>query len=257
MKVVLFCGGLGTRLREHSETIPKPLVNIGARPIIWHLMKYYAYYGHTEFVLCLGYRGNLLREFFLNYDPREAEDFLLDNGVAEVPNTGSDVPDWRIRFVDTGLNSNIGERLSAVKDYVKDDEIFLANYSDQLSNLDLDAYYGWFLQSNARASFVAVKPSQSFHVVDMDASGRVRKLNAVADTETWINGGFMILRREIFDVMQRGEELVEKPFARLVESGSLAAYRYTGFWKAMDTLKDKLHFDQLDAQGSRPWVVWK
>jgi len=257
MKVVLFCGGLGTRLREHSETIPKPLVNIGSRPIIWHLMRYYAHFGHREFILCLGYGGNQIREYFLNYDPRECEDFVLDHGVAKLPVVETDVPNWRIQFVDTGLNSNIGERLVAVRRYVGDDEIFLANYSDQLTDLPFDRYLKWFRDSNAQASFLAVKPSQSFHVADMEESGRVRSLNSVAQTETWINGGFMILKREIFDLMKPGEELVEEPFARLVGAGTLAAYRYTGFWKAMDTLKDKLHYDQLDARGERPWVVWK
>lgn len=256
MKVVLFCGGFGTRLREHSETVPKPLVNIGSRPIIWHLMKYYAHFGHREFVLCLGYRGDLLREFFLNYDPRDAEDFVLDRGVAEIPETESDVPDWKIHFVDTGLNSNIGERLYAVRRYVEDDDTFLANYSDQLTDLDFAAYLDWFRKSGATASFVAVKPSQSFHVADIESTGTVRKLRSVVETETWINGGYMILNREIFQHMNPGEELVEEPFARLVESHALSAYRHTGFWKSMDTLKDKMFYDQLDARGERPWMVW-
>jgi glucose-1-phosphate cytidylyltransferase len=257
MKVVLFCGGLGTRLREHSDTIPKPLVNIGARPILWHLMKYYASYGHRDFILCLGYGGDLIRKFFLNYDPREGEDFVMDHGVAEVGTEESDVPDWRIHVVDTGLHSNIGERLMRVRSLLDGEEMFLANYSDQLSDLPLDRYLSWFTSQNAVAGFVAVKPSQSFHLVDMNETGRVAALHPVAETNTWINGGYLVLRREIFDHMNDGDELVGPPFVRLAERQSLVAYRYQGFWKAMDTLKDKIAYDQLDASGTRPWMVWK
>jgi glucose-1-phosphate cytidylyltransferase len=257
MKVVLFCGGLGTRLREHSETIPKPLVTVGARPIIWHLMKYYAHYGHREFVLCLGYGGHHIRQFFLNYDAREAEDFVLRRGVSGLRRTETDVPDWTIHFVDTGLHANIGERLLAVKDLVDSEEVFLANYSDGLSNLPLQEYLEWFHEQSATASFLAVKPSQSFHLVEMQQSGRVERLHEVRETDTWINGGFMILTRSIFDAIHPGEELVEQPFARLIENGKLVAYRYEGFWKAMDTVKDKLSYDQMDARGERPWAFWR
>jgi glucose-1-phosphate cytidylyltransferase len=257
MKVVLFCGGLGTRLRELSETIPKPLVPIGSRPILWHLMKYYAHYGHREFILCLGYRGDLIRQFFLNYDAREADDFLMRDGIAEVVESESDVPDWSIRFVDTGLNSNIGERLVAVRRHLSDDAMFLANYSDQLSAIDLNSYLSWFASKPAVAGFVAVKPSQSFHLVELSGQHQVTALRPVQDTQTWINGGYMILRQEIFDHINSGEELVEEPFQRLIAANKLVAHPYSGFWKAMDTLKDKLGFDALDAAGTRPWMVWR
>jgi glucose-1-phosphate cytidylyltransferase len=256
VKVVLFCGGLGTRLREHSETIPKPLVNVGGRPILWHLMKYYAHFGHREFVLCLGYRGDLIRQFFINYDPRDSDDFVMSNGVSEVASHGSDVPDWRIHFVDTGLNSNIGQRLMAVRSIVAGEEMFLANYSDQLSNLDLDRYVEWFRGRQAVAGFVSVKPSQSFHLVEKNDDGVVVGMEAVTNTETWINGGYLVLRSEIFDYMRAGEELVEQPFARLIAKRALVTYPYTGFWKAMDTFKDKLSYDQMDARGERPWIIW-
>jgi glucose-1-phosphate cytidylyltransferase len=257
MKVVLFCGGLGTRLRELSETIPKPLVQIGSRPILWHLMKYYAHFGHREFILCLGYRGDLIRQFFLNYDAREADDFLMRDGVAEIAESESDVPEWSIRFVDTGLNSNIGQRLVAVRKYLADDEMFLANYSDQLSALDLNRHLSWFADKSAVAGFLAVKPSQSFHLVDIGRHDRVATLRPVNDTATWINGGYLILKQEIFDHINAGEELVEEPFQRLIAADKLVAHPYNGFWKAMDTLKDKLGFDALDATGTRPWMVWK
>ena len=138
MKVVLFCGGLGTRLREHSDTIPKSLVNIGPRPIVWHLMRYYSHFGHKEFILSLGYRGDLIRQYFLDYQETMSNDFTLSDGGRKIELHSSDMDDWKITFVDTGLHSNIGERLSAVRSYVENEDIFLANYSDGLSNAPLD-----------------------------------------------------------------------------------------------------------------------
>ena len=256
MKVVLFCGGLGTRLREHSETTPKPLVNIGLRPILWYLMKYYAFFGHTEFILCLGYRGDLIRQFFCDYDPRDAGDFVMEDGICKMLHESDDVPDWKIHFVDTGLHQNIGQRLMSVREHIGDDEVFLANYSDQLSDLPLDDHIRFFEKSDALASFVSVKPSQSFHLVQMGENGRVNALKPVEEMDIWINGGFMVLRRDVFDYMQPGEELVEQPFDRIREAGRLYSYRYTGFWKAMDTFKDKLSFDRMDGRGERPWKIW-
>ena len=256
MKVVLFCGGLGTRLREHSDTIPKPLVNIGPRPIIWHLMKYYAHYGYTDFILCLGYRGELIREFFLGYHPFLSEDFVLERGERRLLGAGSDVGDWSITFVDTGLHSNIGERLLAVKSLLADEETFLANYSDQLSDLPLDKQLEHFTQASAVASFVAVKPSQSFHTVLLDPGGQVRQIESVRRQSLLINGGFMILRREVFDFIEPGDELVEEPFSRLLQGRALVGYEHTGFWKSMDTFKDKIEFDRMHGRNHMPWKVW-
>ena len=144
MKVVLFCGGLGTRLREHSDTIPKPLVNVGYRPILWHLMRYYAHYGHKDFILCLGYRGDLIREYFLKYNECMSNDFTLSEGGRRVELHSSDIEDWRITFVDTGLHSNIGQRLLRVREHLRGEEVFLANYSDGLSDLPLDQHIADF-----------------------------------------------------------------------------------------------------------------
>ena len=165
MKVVLFCGGLGTRLREHSDTIPKPLVNIGYRPIIWHLMRYYAHYGFKDFILCLGYRGDLIKEFFLNYNECISNDFVMRKGGKEIELARSDIQDWTITFVDTGLHSNIGQRLMAVKHLLDGEERFLANYSDGLSDLELDKFIELSSEHNKIASFLAVRTAQSFHSV--------------------------------------------------------------------------------------------
>jgi glucose-1-phosphate cytidylyltransferase len=257
MKVVLFCGGLGTRLREHSDTIPKPLVNVGFRPIIWHLMCYYAHYGHREFVLALGYRGDLIRDYFLNYNEAMSNDFTLSKGGTQIDLHSRDLDDWKITFVDTGLHSNLGQRLLRVRKYVRDEEWFLANYSDGLSDLPLDKVITGVQQSGATAGLVSVRPAQSFHVVFAQPDGKVSRVGPMNDDSLWINGGFFTLNQGVFDVIREGEELVEQPFARLAEQGKLVTYRHEGFWQSMDTLKDKIVFDRMEAQRNCPWMVWR
>lgn len=257
MKVVLFCGGLGTRLREHSDTIPKSLVNIGVRPILWHLMRYYAHYGHKEFILCLGYRGNMVREYFLQYNEALSNDFTLVNGGRNIELHARDLDDWRITFVDTGLHSNIGQRLLRVRKFLTDDAMFLANYTDGLSDLPLDLQLTEFRSSSMIAGFAAVSNSQSFHAVTLDRDGHVSHVGAIADQELLINGGYFIFRREIFEYINEGEELVEQPFQRLIAARKLGGFRWRGFWRCMDTLKDKITFDRMEARGECPWMVWR
>lgn len=258
MKVVLFCGGLGTRLREHSDTIPKPLVPIGHRPIVWHLMRYYAHFGCKDFILALGYRGDLIRKFFLEDDGPMASDFTLSigqDGRKEVH--VADACDWRITFVDTGMHSNLGQRLLKVKRFVENEEIFLANYSDGLSDLALDSHIDAFRRSSAVASFLSVRPVQSFHAVKSDPDGRVLGLEPLSSTDLWINGGFFCFRPQIFEHINEGEELVEEPFHRLIPKQQLWSPRHQGFWAAMDTFKDKIMFDRMEAKGNCPWMVWR
>jgi glucose-1-phosphate cytidylyltransferase len=256
VKVVLFCGGLGTRLREHSDTVPKPLVNIGYRPILWHLMRYYAFYGHTEFILCLGYRGDMIRDYFLNYREAMTNDFTLYAGEGRVELHGSDLDDWKITFVDTGLHSNIGQRLLRVKDYVANEEMFLANYADGLSDIPLDRQVDRFSGSEMIADFASVRSSQSFHAAHADNDGVVHAMGSLPDQQLWINGGYFVLRPEIFDYMEEGDELVEQPFKRLIDQRRLSTFRWDGFWKCMDTFKDKIDFDRMEARGNCPWMAW-
>jgi glucose-1-phosphate cytidylyltransferase len=257
MKVVLFCGGLGTRLREHSDTIPKPLVSVGYRPIIWHLMRYYAHYGHKDFVLCLGYRGDLIREYFLNYREELTNDFTLNGADRSVVCHSEDIRDWKITFVDTGLHSNIGQRLLRAKKYLEKEEMFLANYADGLSNVPIDKQLAEFTASDALASFVAVRSSQSFHAVQTQPDGLVTSMGTMSGQALWINGGFIALRKEFFSYIEEGEELVEKPFSRLIAQKRLIAFPWDGFWQCMDTFKDKISFDRMEARGECPWMVWK
>jgi glucose-1-phosphate cytidylyltransferase len=257
MKVVIFCGGLGTRLREHSETIPKPLVNVGFRPILWHLMCYYAHFGHKDFILCLGYRGDLIRQYFLDYRAAMSTDFTLSEGGRKVELLGPDIDDWRITFVNTGMHSNLGQRLLRVRHLLEDDEAFLANYSDGLSDLPLEDYISRVKNSGATAGLVAVRPSQSFHAIRCDANGAVTDVEDVSTSDFWINAGFFYLKSEIFDYIREGEELVEAPFGRLIAERKLFAHKYPGFWAAMDTFKDKIKLDRMEALGDCPWMMAK
>ncbi len=257
MKVVLFCGGLGTRLREYSDTIPKPMVDIGYRPIIWHLMRYYAHFGHKDFILCLGYKGDVIKNYFLNYNECLSNDFTLSNGGRTVHLYNSDIEDWTISFIDTGTNTNIGQRLMAVQPYLKDEEVFMANYADGLTDLNLDQYLEHFYRQNKIASFLAVQPSQSFHVVSLDEDTVVKNILSVQEIDLWINGGFFIFKKEIFNYIHAGEELVVEPFQRLIAEKELLAYRNPGFWACMDTLKEKLMFDEMYAKGEKKWALWE
>jgi len=256
MKVVLFCGGLGTRLREYSETVPKPMIQIGCRPIIWHLMKYYAHFGHTDFILCLGHQGEYIKNYFLNYDESLSNDFVWSKGGRNIQLYNSDIEDWTITFADTGVHANIGGRLLAVKKYLEGEKTFLANYSDGLTDLPLPQYLQHFYDNSKVACFLAVQPSQSFHIVTIGEKSRVESIESVNSAGLWMNGGFFAFKKEIFDYIQDGEELVEEPFRRLIGKDELIAYQYRGFWSCMDTLKDKQMFDERFSSGKTPWAVW-
>ena len=257
MKVVLFCGGLGTRLRDASGGLPKPMVNIGYRPILWHIMRYYAHYGHKDFILCLGYRGDAIKDFFLKYDECISADFTLANGRRQLLLKESDISDWNITFVDTGLKSNIGQRLRAVEKYLRDDEIFLANYADVLTDVNLPEMIDYFKVSKKIASFICVKPSHTFHVVLLRNGDSVKKIQNVKETDITINGGYFIFRKEIFKYIKEGEELVVEPFQRLIEEDQLMAYRYNKFWHCMDTFKEQQELNDMCEMGNAPWQVWK
>jgi glucose-1-phosphate cytidylyltransferase len=259
MKVVLFCGGLGMRLRDYSETIPKPMVTIGYRPILWHVMKYYAHYGHKDFILCLGYRADAVKDYFLNYNECVSNDFVLSGGGKKLDLFNSDIHDWRITFADTGINSNIGQRLKAVEKHLEGEEEFLANYSDGLTDLPLPQQLEHFHQHRKIASFLCVRPNLSYHMVSLqEGNGNlVSGIHAINSGSLRINGGFFIFKKEIFDYIRAKEELVGEPFQRLVEEKQLIGYTYDGFWASMDTFKDKQQLENLCTAGVAPWEIWK
>ena len=244
------------RMREYSESVPKPMVPIGYRPILWHVMKYYAHYGHKDFILCLGYKADVIKNYFRNYDECASNDFVLSQGGKSVELLSSDIEDWRITFVDTGLTSNIGQRLKAVEKYLQDDEVFLANYTDGLSDVNLDVLIETFRRSNRVACFVSVKPRASFHMITVDPEGVVKSIEHITKSGARINGGFFVFRRDIFQYMRDGDELVEEPFRRLIAEGQLLSYSHQSFWACMDTYKERQELEDLFSRGNAPWTVW-
>jgi glucose-1-phosphate cytidylyltransferase len=257
VKVVLFCGGLGLRLRDYPEDIPKPMIAIGYRPILWHVMKYYAHFGHNDFILALGYKAETIKKYFLAYDECLSNDFILEDGGKRKLLLNSDIHNWRITFVDTGLHTPIGERLLRVKQYVGQDEIFFANYTDSLTDCVLPRLTGHVERHGKKAGFLCVKPPLSYHVVSMNNGGTVSRIEPIRQSGLRINGGFFVLHRSIFDLIKPGEELVNEPFQRLIERRELIAYRYDGFWASMDTMKDRQHLEELHVRGEAPWEVWR
>lgn len=257
MKVVLFCGGLGMRLREYSENIPKPMVPIGYRPILWHVMKYYAHFGHKDFILCLGYRGDSIKNYFLKYDECLSNDFVLSRGGKNVELFHTDTHDWNITFADTGMSANIGQRLKAAEKYLEGEEVFFANYTDGLSDVSLPDQLAHFCKHDKIASFASVRPKLSYHLVTSNpVNDVVSDIQDMSQSDVRMNGGYFIFKRDIFRFMRNDEELVCQPFQRLIREQQLLAYNHDGFWASMDTFKDKQQFDELYSRGNPPWEVW-
>lgn len=258
MKVVLFCGGLGLRIRD-AEDIPKPMVRIGYRPILWHVMKYYAHFGHKDFILCLGYKADAVKNYFLNYNECVSNDFVMSGGGKKLELFNSDIDDWKITFADTGINANIGQRLKSVERYLEGEEEFLANYSDGLTDLQLPEQIEHFHQQNKIASFLCVRPNLSYHTVSVEEndSNLVTGIDAINRGSMRINGGFFIFKNKIFDYICDKEELVCEPFQRLIEDRQLIGYRFDGYWASMDTFKDRQELESLQASSNAPWELWK
>jgi glucose-1-phosphate cytidylyltransferase len=258
MKVVLFCGGEGMRLRGYSEDVPKPMVTIGQRPILWHVMKYYAHFGHKDFILCLGYKSNTIKDYFLEYEESVSNDFVFSRGGKKLDFRQVDIDDWTITFVDTGLRATIADRLRCVQPYLEGEEMFLANYSDGLTDAPLPQLISEFSQRDAVASFLSVQPrATTLDVVKTSENGQVQSVQSLKEADIWVNGGYFILRQEIFRYVNPGEELIYEPFQRLIAEGKLRSQRYHGFWQCMDTFKDKQILDEMEASGGAPWYVWK
>lgn len=256
MKVVLFCGGYGMRMRNSADDgMPKPMQMVGPRPLIWHVMRYYAHYGHKEFILCLGYGAGHIKDFFLNYSEAASNDFTMRGAQVELMQ--SDISDWSITFVDTGLESAIGERLRRVRQYIGDDEHFLANYADTLTDAPLDELVERFHESGAAASMMLVPPQSSFHCVDVSETGEVKNIMPVADLSVWVNGGYFVLSQDVFDLIPSGGDLVADACGTLAGQGKLFGYRYEGFWRPADTFKERAELDAGYNRGERPWMVWE
>ncbi|GAA1013580.1 glucose-1-phosphate cytidylyltransferase [Acrocarpospora pleiomorpha] len=256
MKVVLFCGGYGTRMRSGAPgDVPKPMQPVGPRPLIWHVMRYYAHFGHTDFVLCLGYGAHYVKDFFLHYEETASNDFVLRGGKVEMLST--DISDWSITFADTGMDSPIGERLRRVRQYVADEEMFLANYADVLTDAPLDEMIARFAASDAGASMTVVPPSGTFHCIEIGEDGRVGGITPVSDMALWANGGYFVLRQEVFDHIPENGDLVSDGCVELAKRGKLLAYPHRGFWRPTDTVKERVALNEEYARGERPWALWE
>jgi len=255
MTVVLFCGGLGLRLREHRRPVPKPMVKIGGEPILRHLMRYYASYGHGHFVLCLGYRAEVvLRHFIGSPDCVDVE--TVPDAAVRVHLRSDELGRCTVDLVPTGHETSIGERLRAVRRYITQD-IFLANYADGLSDLDLPHFLVRFAESGAAAGLISVRSPSTFHLVSVGRGGLVEEVQSAAAADLRVNGGFFAMRREIFDELVPGEDLVGGLFPRLIAGRRLFGYSHEGFWACMDTPKDRLLLEDMDARGHAPWKVWR
>lgn len=250
MKVVIFCGGMGVRMGEATQRIPKPMIPIGSQPILWHIMKWYASWGHTDFILCLGYRAEVVKEYFLRYHEVLANDFVPQG--SEVKLLASEMDDWRITFLDTGYRATIGDRLLAARRYIGDDEVFLATYGDGLTDAPLDEMIDQLVANGRTGLFMSVRPRLSYHVVEADEDGTVRSIEEMGSADVRINGGFFVFRRRIFDDLRPGEDIMDEA-ARLAKQGALQVYRHDGFWAPMDTIKDKQDLDALVQSGQPPW----
>ncbi|HEX7014796.1 MAG TPA: sugar phosphate nucleotidyltransferase [Cyclobacteriaceae bacterium] len=259
MKVVLFCGGTGIRLQEYSERIPKPLVPVGNRPMIWHVMKYYAHFGHRDFILCLGYKGDEIKNYFMKYKEYLSNDFILRAG-SNIDLFERDIHDWNITFADTGLYANIAERLLAVKKYLKGENAFLVNYADGLTDLHLPDMIQAFQKSGKVGMLMVTRPRKDLRVTSIEpttteGAARVTSVNKL--DEVWFNAGYYIFRKEIFRHIDPDGDLLEYTFPRLVALSQLMAYPYDGMFIAMDTFKEKQALDDMYDRGDTPWQVWK
>lgn len=257
MKVVLFCGGYGMRMRSGQDTAPKPMMTVGDRPVLWHVMRYYAHFGHTEFILCLGYGAQSVKDYFLDYRETASNDFVLSDGGSRVELLSSDISDWRITFADTGMDSEIGERLRRVRHHLDGDEVFLANYGDVLTDAPMDSIVDRFLATDDVGSMLTVRPHHSFHVVDVDADSKIVGFLPAEEMDVRINGGFFVLRQSIFDYLEPGDDLVMHGCARAAKDGRMLAVPYDGFWAPMDTLKERTMLDELHKRGTAPWELWR
>jgi glucose-1-phosphate cytidylyltransferase len=261
MRVVILCGGRGTRLREETEFRPKPMVPIGSQPILWHIMKYYAHFGHSEFILCLGYKGEMIKDYFRNYYWESCDATLSLGRRPKVRfHERHTEEDWIVTLVDTGLDSMTGHRIKRVQRYIPVGGTFLLTYGDGLSTIDINASIRAHQQAKKVITLSAVHPAGRFGDLKIDENGKVEtfKEKAVAE-KTYINGGYMVCNYRLFEYLPEQESVVfeREPIARLVEEGQMNSFKHEGFWHPMDTYKDMEYLNSLWNERRAPWAVWK
>jgi glucose-1-phosphate cytidylyltransferase len=258
MKTVILCGGRGTRLGEHGVNVPKALIEIGGRPLLWHLLKIYTHHGLNDFVLCLGYLGDTIKRYFVERRWLD-HDFTLElsaDGETQLLKHERGRDDWRITFADTGQDTNTGGRLKRIQPYIGDDETFCVTYGDGLANVDLPALLTFHRAHGKLATLTAVHPRSSFGILKLGAENAVTDFEEKPMLQEWINGGFFVFNRGIFEYLDEDCVLEREPLERLARAGELIAYQHTGFWKCLDTYKDNVEFNQLWEAGQAEWKVW-
>lgn len=257
MKVVILAGGFGTRISEESHLKPKPMVEIGEQPILWHIMKYYSEFGFHEFIICLGYKQYVVKEFFADYFLHTSDvTFDLVNNSMEVHNNYSEP--WKVTLVDTGLHTMTGGRIKRVRDYIGD-ETFMLTYGDGVSNVDIHKLLDFHKRHGRIATISGVNIGQRFGVLEVEQNGAINEFREKNDDDgKMVNGGFMVMEPGVFDYIEGDETVFEKaPLENLAKDGQLMAYRHDGFWKCMDTQRDKMQLEELWQSGSAPWKIWE
>jgi len=257
MKVVILCGGLGTRLREETEVRPKPMVEIGGKPILWHIMKIYSAFGFNEFIICLGYKGYMIKEYFSSYFLHQS-DVTIDIKSNKIEVHNNVCEPWKVTLVDTGLNTMTGGRIKRIKNYVKN-ETFMVTYGDGVGNIDLKKLLDFHKNHGKYATLTAVQPLGRFGALEINTKDEIINFQEKPKGDkAWINGGFFVLEPQIFDYIKGDETIWERePLEKLAKDGQLAAYKHKGFWMCMDTLRDKKELETLWNSGNPPWKIWK
>ena len=252
MKVVLLAGGFGTRLAEYTESIPKPMVPIGGRPILWHIMQHYAAYGHKDFYLALGYKAQMVKEFFLNYRALNA-DFTVDLQTGAVTPHQLDEVDWRVTLVDTGLQTMTGGRVRRMQSFIGN-ETFLLTYGDGVANVDLEALLAFHHKHGKLVTVTAVRPTARFGELELSGNQVVKFQEKPQVHEGWINGGFFVMEPGFFELIDNDQTILERsPLERAAEMGELVAYQHEGFWQCMDTKRDRDNLETLALLDHPPW----
>jgi glucose-1-phosphate cytidylyltransferase len=259
LKTVILCGGLGTRLREETEYRPKPLMPIGDRPILWHIMKIYAASGHKDFFLALGYKGELIKDYFLNYELRNS-DFTLRLGTGETSliEPADDDHDWTISFIDTGLSTMTGGRLLKLRPYLESEPEFLVTYGDGVADLDINEVVAQHRRSGVAVTVTAVRPTARFGELVVDGERVVDFAEKPLDGEDWVSGGFFVMSPRVFDYLSGpGTVLEGEPLKRVAADGQMGVYRHRGFWQCMDTPREMTALNEMWSSGEAPWKVWR
>lgn len=259
MKVVILAGGLGTRISEESHLKPKPMITIGDAPILWHIMKIYSYYGFNEFIICCGYKGHIIKEYFADYYLYRSDitfDFANDNQMIIHNNVAEP---WKVTLVDTGLHTQTGGRIKRVQKYIGD-EPFMLTYGDGVSDVNITDLIEYHKKSGKLATLTAIQPGNRFGVLDVaEDSTIIRFAEKNKEDGGWINGGFMVLEPDVFSYLDDNPMLVfeREPLEKLAADEQLLAYKHEGFWKCLDTQRDKFHLENMLEQGKAPWVLWE